>query len=192
MAAPRFLILADGDFGPMTSKTANSVIRYLPERTVGSARPVPGGKDRPGNPRVRRRDPRGRVDEGRAGAGTDCRLDRDRAAGWSPARRVAHLAGGSARRGLRPLERPAHLSGRRPGAGGKGEVGRATDLRSSAATLGSSRRLRGSQDRRSVRRSHGGNRLQRGKDDGAASAGPRSSMPPAFAPALSPPGRPAS
>jgi uncharacterized NAD-dependent epimerase/dehydratase family protein len=27
---PRFLILADGDFGPMTSKTANSVIRYLP------------------------------------------------------------------------------------------------------------------------------------------------------------------
>ena len=34
MAAPRFLIIADGDFGPMTSKTANSVIRYLPERTV--------------------------------------------------------------------------------------------------------------------------------------------------------------
>jgi uncharacterized NAD-dependent epimerase/dehydratase family protein len=35
MTVPRFLILADGDFGPMTSKTANSVIRYLPERTVG-------------------------------------------------------------------------------------------------------------------------------------------------------------
>jgi uncharacterized NAD-dependent epimerase/dehydratase family protein len=35
MAAPHFLILADGDFGPMTSKTANSVIRYLPQRTVG-------------------------------------------------------------------------------------------------------------------------------------------------------------
>jgi uncharacterized NAD-dependent epimerase/dehydratase family protein len=35
MAAPHFLILADGDFGPMTSKTANSLIRYLPERTVG-------------------------------------------------------------------------------------------------------------------------------------------------------------
>jgi uncharacterized NAD-dependent epimerase/dehydratase family protein len=34
MAASRFLILADGDFSPMTSKTANSVIRYLPERTV--------------------------------------------------------------------------------------------------------------------------------------------------------------
>ena len=31
---PRFLIIADGDFSPMTSKTANSVIRYLPERTV--------------------------------------------------------------------------------------------------------------------------------------------------------------
>jgi uncharacterized NAD-dependent epimerase/dehydratase family protein len=35
MTASRFLILADGDFGPMTSKTANSIIRYLPERTVG-------------------------------------------------------------------------------------------------------------------------------------------------------------
>ncbi|MEP6571377.1 MAG: DUF1611 domain-containing protein [Gemmatimonadota bacterium] len=35
MAAPRFLILADGEFGPLTSKTANSVIRYLPDRTVG-------------------------------------------------------------------------------------------------------------------------------------------------------------
>jgi uncharacterized NAD-dependent epimerase/dehydratase family protein len=35
MSQPRFLIVADGDFGPMTSKTANSVIRYLPERTVG-------------------------------------------------------------------------------------------------------------------------------------------------------------
>jgi uncharacterized NAD-dependent epimerase/dehydratase family protein len=34
MTAPRYLIVADGDFGPMTSKTANSVIRYLPERTV--------------------------------------------------------------------------------------------------------------------------------------------------------------
>ncbi len=32
--SPRFLILADGDFGPMTSKTANSVIRYLPDRVV--------------------------------------------------------------------------------------------------------------------------------------------------------------
>lgn len=35
MPAPRFLILADGDFGLMTSKTANSVIRYLPDRVVG-------------------------------------------------------------------------------------------------------------------------------------------------------------
>jgi uncharacterized NAD-dependent epimerase/dehydratase family protein len=35
MTAARFLIVADGDFGPMTSKTANSVIRFLPERTVG-------------------------------------------------------------------------------------------------------------------------------------------------------------
>lgn len=33
-AAPRHLILADGDFGPMTSKTANSVIRYQADRVV--------------------------------------------------------------------------------------------------------------------------------------------------------------
>ena len=32
---PKFLILADGDFSPMTSKTANAVIRYRPERVVG-------------------------------------------------------------------------------------------------------------------------------------------------------------
>lgn len=34
MSDPRYLIIADGDFSPMTSKTANSVIRYHPERTV--------------------------------------------------------------------------------------------------------------------------------------------------------------
>ncbi len=37
MAPPfqhRFLIIADGDFGPLTSKTANSCIRYFPERVV--------------------------------------------------------------------------------------------------------------------------------------------------------------
>ena len=31
----RFLILADGLFGPETSKTANACIRYTPERVVG-------------------------------------------------------------------------------------------------------------------------------------------------------------
>src|SRR3989442_6728743 len=30
----RSLIMADGDFGPLTSKTANSCIRYCPERIV--------------------------------------------------------------------------------------------------------------------------------------------------------------
>ncbi len=34
MSGPRFLLLADCDFGPLTSKTANSIVRYLPERTV--------------------------------------------------------------------------------------------------------------------------------------------------------------
>lgn len=33
-AQPRFLIIADGQFHPLTSKTANSCIRYLPERIV--------------------------------------------------------------------------------------------------------------------------------------------------------------
>ncbi len=31
----RFLIIADGQFGPLTSKTANSCIRYFPARIVG-------------------------------------------------------------------------------------------------------------------------------------------------------------
>ena len=31
----RFLIIADGEFGPLKSKTANSCIRYFPERIVG-------------------------------------------------------------------------------------------------------------------------------------------------------------
>ncbi len=44
MTAPRFLILADGDFGPMTSKTANSVIRYRPDRTVGVLDRLQAGK----------------------------------------------------------------------------------------------------------------------------------------------------
>ena len=30
----RFLIIADREFGPLTSKTANSCIRYFPERIV--------------------------------------------------------------------------------------------------------------------------------------------------------------
>ena len=35
MSQPRYLILADNDFGPMTSKTANSVIRYRADGVVG-------------------------------------------------------------------------------------------------------------------------------------------------------------
>jgi uncharacterized NAD-dependent epimerase/dehydratase family protein len=34
MSEPKFLILADGAFGPETSKTANSAIRYFPDRVV--------------------------------------------------------------------------------------------------------------------------------------------------------------
>jgi len=41
---PRFLILADGDFDPETSKTANSVIRFQPDRVVAVLDRVAAGK----------------------------------------------------------------------------------------------------------------------------------------------------
>jgi D-glutamate N-acetyltransferase len=44
MHGQRFLILADGEFGPLTSKTANSVIRYLPDRIVGVVDRVTAGQ----------------------------------------------------------------------------------------------------------------------------------------------------
>ncbi len=40
----RFLIIADGDFGPLTSKTANSCIRYFPERIVAVLDRAQAGK----------------------------------------------------------------------------------------------------------------------------------------------------
>jgi len=40
----RFLIIADGQFGPLTSKTANSCIRYFPERIVAVFDRAQGGK----------------------------------------------------------------------------------------------------------------------------------------------------
>src|SRR5919198_3919271 len=40
----RFLIVADGQFGPLTSKTANSCIRSFPERVVGVFDRVEAGK----------------------------------------------------------------------------------------------------------------------------------------------------
>jgi uncharacterized NAD-dependent epimerase/dehydratase family protein len=44
MDSTRFLILADGEFGPLTSKTANSVIRYLPDRVVAVVDRVAAGR----------------------------------------------------------------------------------------------------------------------------------------------------
>lgn len=44
MHGSRFLILADGEFGPLTSKTANSVIRYLPERIVAVVDRINAGR----------------------------------------------------------------------------------------------------------------------------------------------------
>jgi uncharacterized NAD-dependent epimerase/dehydratase family protein len=44
MHSSRYLILADGEFGPLTSKTANSVIRYLPDRIVAVVDRVNAGK----------------------------------------------------------------------------------------------------------------------------------------------------
>lgn len=43
-SAPRFLIIADGDFSPMTSKTANSVIRYRAADTVAVLDRVQAGQ----------------------------------------------------------------------------------------------------------------------------------------------------
>ncbi|MGH7674189.1 MAG: DUF1611 domain-containing protein [Gemmatimonadales bacterium] len=43
-ARHRFLIIADGEFGPLTSKTANSCIRYFPERIVAVLDRDQGGK----------------------------------------------------------------------------------------------------------------------------------------------------
>jgi len=40
----RFLIIADGQFDPLTSKTANSCIRYFPERVVGVLDHVKAGQ----------------------------------------------------------------------------------------------------------------------------------------------------
>jgi uncharacterized NAD-dependent epimerase/dehydratase family protein len=40
----RFLIIADGEFGPLTSKTANSCIRYFPERIVAVLDRAQAGK----------------------------------------------------------------------------------------------------------------------------------------------------
>ena len=44
MAPQRFLIIADGDFYPMTSKTANAVIRFMPERVIGVLDHVAAGQ----------------------------------------------------------------------------------------------------------------------------------------------------
>lgn len=44
LAQPRFLILADGEFSPETSKTANSMIRYLPHQVVGVVDRINAGK----------------------------------------------------------------------------------------------------------------------------------------------------
>src|SRR5690606_18011118 len=40
----RFLILAEGGFGALTSKTANSAIRYIGERVVGVLDSRQGGR----------------------------------------------------------------------------------------------------------------------------------------------------
>lgn len=42
--AHRFLVIADGQFGPLTSKTATSCIRYFPERIVAVFDRTEGGK----------------------------------------------------------------------------------------------------------------------------------------------------
>ena len=172
MTAPRFLILADGDFGPMTSKTANSVIRYLPERTVGvldrqqagkTAQDVLGfGGDIPV------------VGSMRAGLALKptAVLVGHRSSGWAAAGGVARLAGRGARRRLRPLERAAHLPGRRSDPGRQGKGQRPEDLRHSKAAGRPSDCLRRAKSVEPYVVLTVGHRLQRRQDDGPAAARP--------------------
>src|ERR1041384_4251365 len=100
---PKFLILADGDFQPMTSKTANSVIRYLPERVVGVVDRVAAGKNRAGGVRSlaggRAAEARVGWARTRPGARSWCAgEDRGRGAGWGGPPRSAGRGGGFARR----------------------------------------------------------------------------------------------
>ena len=149
MTAPRFLIVADGDFAPMTSKTANSVIRYLPDRTVGVLDRQQAGKtvqDVLGFggsiPVV------GSMREGLA-RGPDRGADRHRAAGRADAGRVA-------RAGWRRRSTTAATSGAGstpssatiPLLAEKARGGRPEDLRPAAAAGGSPDRVRARQDGR--------------------------------------------
>jgi len=98
----RHLIVADGDFGPMTSKTANSVIRYQPDRVVA----------------VLDRTHAGKTVQQVLGFGGDIpvvatmREGLDRPAGWSAARGLARMVARGADGRLRHRQRVAHLSPR--------------------------------------------------------------------------------
>ena len=109
MSQPRFLILADGDFGPMTSKTANSVIRYRPSQVVGVLDRQHAGRTSQdvlgfggAIPVV------GSMKEGLALGPTAILIGIAPSGGRLPEAWRAWLARG-ARRGLRALERAAHL-----------------------------------------------------------------------------------
>ena len=121
MSQPRFLILADGDFGPMTSKTANSVIRYRPQQVVGVLDRQLAGRTSQDVLGFGGGDSGGRLDDGGPGPQADGDPHRHRALGRTAAGGVEGVAGRSARRRLRALERPSHLPGRRPGARRQGE-----------------------------------------------------------------------
>ena len=171
MTAPRFLVLADRDFGPLTSKTANSIIRYLPDRTVavldsqlvgktaqdvlgyGGAIPVVGT-----------------MRDGLA-LKPDAVLIGIAPVGGRLPEQWRDLARRGARRRLRHLERAAQLPGRRPDAGGKGPRQRGQAARPAEAAGRHPGLQRPGQGRGRAGGAHGRHRLQRRQDDRAAPAG---------------------
>ena len=165
----RFLVIAEGQFGPLTSKTANSCIRYTPERVVAvidsrragrTSQDVLGfGGDIPVVSTVA---------EGLA-AEADGAADRCRAAGREAAGRVARHDSRGDRCRARCVERAAHLH--RRGSGVRCARGEAEgrDPRSAPPAArsagGDGSRAQGRLDRRA----HGRHRLQHREDDvGAA------------------------
>ena len=192
MTAPRHLIIADGDFGPMTSKTANSIIRYHPERTVA----------------VLDREHAGRTVQDVLGFGGAIPVVASMREGLALGP-TAVLIGIAPKGGQLPTEWRAWLGealdagcdiwnglhnflADDPTLAAKATGQGPHAPRSPPAAGGPPDRLGAGQGRGSLRRAHGRDRLQRREDDRAASAHPRSSTNAGSGRASCPPARPAS
>ena len=193
MTAPRSSSSPTATSRPMTSKTANSVIRYLPERIVGVLDRQLAGKtvqDVLGFggaiPVV------GSMREGLA-LGADRRPDRHRASGRPAAGGVARLDGArrstaaaSSGAACTPSSATTRCWPRKARAAGAQHPRRAEAARR-PPDRGRARRRRGA-----ARRAHGGHRLQRRQDDRPAAAPRRARTRAGTGPASSRPARPGS